>query len=112
MKPITFTSTESKMLAALAAFGLLIPNGIFIYFMLMDQQVAKSALTNPISLVFITEAFLLMFLFAWLIRKVSSRRPSGFAFILMSLLGSMVFSVPAALYLMSRSADKDRNSRK
>jgi len=64
--------------------------------------VAKIALSNPISLVFITEAFLLMFLVAWLLKKASSTKPTGKTFIIMSILGGMVFSVPATIYLLFR----------
>jgi hypothetical protein len=79
-----------------------VPNGIFIYFFLTDPGMAKAALTNPISLVFITEAFFLMFLLAWLLGKVACQRPTGMGFILLSLIGSMVCSVPATLWLAGR----------
>lgn len=58
------------------------------------------------ALVLITEAFLLMFLFAWLIHHLKFRSPGWLAFIVMSHVGSMVFSVPAFLYLASRNARK------
>ncbi|MAE59956.1 MAG: hypothetical protein CMJ49_01215 [Planctomycetaceae bacterium] len=91
----------------LAVFGLLIPNGAFIYFFVTDPQVTRAAMTNPISLVFMFEAFVLMLLFAWLLRRAGVRRPSGLVFIVMSLIGSMVFSVPAALALVFRYADHE-----
>lgn len=99
MKPLTFSPGELRVLAALALFGLLVPNGVFIYYFFTDPEVTQIAMSNPISLVFMTEAFFLMFLFAWLLRKTASKRPTGFLFIVMSLLGSMVFSIPASLYL-------------
>ena len=55
-------------------------------------------------MLFITEAFLLMLFFAWLIRHLGFRSPGWLAFLIMSLVGSMVFSVPAFLYLVSRKA--------
>lgn len=100
MKTITLTGKEAKVLAALAVFGFLIPNGVFIYSIFTHPETVKSALTNPISFVFIAEAFFLMFLFAWLLEKAEMKKPSGLVFIIMSLIGGMVFSVPATLYLI------------
>lgn len=102
MKPLTFTPAELRFIGVLALFGLIVPNGIFLYYFFSSPEVMQAAMSNPISLVFISEAFLLMFLFAWLLRKVGSTQPSGFVFILMSLVGSMVFSVPAALWLAGK----------
>jgi len=97
MKSVSITTLETKVLAALAIFGASIPNGVFCYNFIFAPEVTKVALSNPISLVFITEAFFLMFLVAWLLRKASSARPTGKAFIIMSILGGMVFSVPATV---------------
>ncbi len=103
MKPLIFTPLELRVLALLAIFGLLVPNGIFVYYFFNDPEVSRIAMSNPISLVFMTEAFFLMFLFAWLLRKAGSTKPNGLVFIIMSLVGSMVFSVPAALWLTFRN---------
>ena len=102
MKP--FTATQEKLLLALAVFGLIVPNGFFLYYLLVAPASLHAALSNPVALVFITEAFLLMFLFAWLIRHLGFCSPGWLAFLIMSLFGSMVFSVPAFLYLASRNA--------
>ena len=92
------TKFESTSLVTLSVTGLLIPNGVFLYYFLTDPEVTTEALSNPISLVFIIEAFVLMFLFAWLIKKAKVEKPNGIVFIIMSLIGSMVFSVPLTLY--------------
>lgn len=110
MQPITFTHREAAGLAALAVFGLLVPNGVFIYFFATDPALLRAALTNPLSLVFILEAIFLMFLFAWLVGRMGLRRPSGLAFVMMSLVGSLAFSVPAVLYLAGKTpADGDHH---
>jgi len=103
MIPLTLSKTELRVLALLAVFGLIVPNGFFLYYFLTAPEVTREAMSNPISLVFMTEAFLLMFLFAWLLRKTGSTKPNGLAFIIMSLVGSMVFSVPTTLWLMFRN---------
>jgi len=99
----SFTETQEKVFLALAIFGLIVPNGFFLYYLLVAPTVLHSALNDPIALVFVSEAFLLMFFFAWLIHHLGFRSPGWLAFILMSLVGSMVFSVPAFLYLTSRN---------
>lgn len=106
MKPLELTRTELRILLVLAFFGALIPNGVFLYYFFSSPETTKIALTNPISLVFIIEAFILMFLFAWLLRKMNSKMPSGRIFVVMSLLGTMVFSIPVALYLMLKEKRK------
>ena len=101
-----FTPNEIRILGALAAFGLVVPNGVFIYTLLVEPETMRAALTNPLSSVFIFEAFFLMFVVAWLIRRAGLTRPSALGFIVMSLVGSMAFSVPATLWLVARKADK------
>lgn len=101
-----YTEKQEKLLLALATFGFIVPNGFFLYYSLLAPETFHAALSNPVALVFITEAFLLMFLFAGVIRHLGFRSPSWLAFIVMSLLGSLAFSVPVFLYLASRNARK------
>jgi len=91
------TSVESKLLFALAIFALIVPNGIFLWYAFFDRDVVFAALTNPVSLVFVLEAFALMGLFAWLIAKTRLTRPGWKGFVLLSLVGSMLFSVPLVI---------------
>lgn len=102
MKP--FTPAQERFLLALATFGLLVPNGLFVYHVLVEPRAAFAALGNPVTLVLAGEALILMCLFAWLIRRSSLRSPGWLGFVVMSLLGSMAFSVPAFLFLASRTA--------
>ena len=100
----SFTRTQEKFLIALAVVGLVVPNGLFVYYSLFAPAVLRAAFTSPVALVFILEAFLLMILFAWLIHHGGLRSPGWLAFRVMSLVGSMAFSVPAFLYLANRKA--------
>ncbi|MBP6507230.1 MAG: hypothetical protein KA257_06665 [Opitutaceae bacterium] len=99
MKSIVLTPRESSGLVALAIFGLLVPNGIFLYYFFTAPEVVRQTLSNPVALVFIAEAFFLMFLLAWLLRRAGSTKPTGWVFVVLSLVGSMAFSVPVALWL-------------
>jgi hypothetical protein len=91
------------MLLALALFGLFVPNGVFLYCFFATPEVVKAALGNPVALVFMAEAMLLMLLFAWIVPRLGLRSPAWTIFILASLVGSLAFSVPAFLYLASRN---------
>src|SRR5690606_41790887 len=94
---MNLSSKEVTVLKALAVFGFLIPNGLFLYYALWRTSVFITALKNPVPLVSIAEAFLLMILFAWLLRRAGVRklRPPGL--IVMSLVGRMACSVPATM---------------
>ena len=102
MKP--FSPSVEKFLLILALFGFVVPNGVFVYYAVAEPRILLGALSNPISVVFISEAFLLMFLFAGLIRYWGFSKPGWLLFVVLSLAGSMAFSVPAYLYLISRNA--------
>ena len=46
-----------------------------------------------------------MGLLAWLLGRAGVRRPTGRWFVVLSLVGSMAFSVPAAIWLLGRRGD-------
>src|SRR5262249_26377010 len=100
----SFTRTQENSLIALAIFGLVVPNGVFLYCSLVAPEVLGAAFANPVALVFMLEALLLMILFAWLVHQRGYRSPGWVLFIIMSLVGSMAFSVPAFVYLINRKA--------
>lgn len=89
-------------MAVIGFFGL---NGVFLYFYLLHPDVMADALRNPISVVFILEAFLMTAFVAWLISLSDLRRPGWISFIVLSLIGSLAFSVPAWLLLQLRKVD-------
>ena len=90
------------LLLALAIFGLLGINGPFLYFALVEKDVYEAGMKNGLALVFISEAFLLLGFFAFLIAKLGWKKPGWFFFVCMSLLGSLAFSIPLQLYLMTK----------
>ena len=90
------------ILYVLAAIGLVGINGVFLYYALLHPETMSEATQNPISLVFQVEAFLLMGFFAWLISRLGLEKPGWLAFIVLSLAGSLAFSVPVFLLLHMR----------
>ena len=107
MQIAPFTRNEASLLAVLAVFGFCVPNGIFLYFLVKDPGLLRAALGNPLALTFIVEAFFLMFLLAWLIARAGLRKPSATAFIVLSIIGSLAFSVPASLWLAAKKSRRD-----
>ena len=83
----------------LSALGLLGLNGAFLYYAIFRPEVMTAAQQNPISLVFIIEAFVLVAFAAWVIAWLGLKRPGWLAFVIMSLVGSLAFSVPFFLLL-------------
>lgn len=87
------------VIAALGFFGL---NGVFLFYAVLRPEVMASALANPISLVFILEAFLLTGVLAWCIAVSGEKKPGWLTFVALSMVGSLAFSVPAFLLLRLR----------
>jgi len=88
------------LIAAIAGFFAV--NVPFLYFIAFERETYTQAMNNGVALVFVGEAFLLMFFIAFVIAKLGWKNPGWLFFILMSLVGSMAFSVPLQLYLISR----------
>lgn len=101
--PHLFSPRIRTVLAIVAVTGLLGPNGWFLWKVATGFSVVQATLNDPIALVFIGETFALMLLFAALIRAMG-QRPGALVFLAMSLLGGLMFSVPAWLWLASRPA--------
>lgn len=80
------------------------------YYSLFHPETLSSALSNPISLVFIIEAFLMMGLIAWLTRAVGFVRPGWLVFIVMTIAGSLAFSVPMFLIIHLRKQSQRQSS--
>ena len=101
-----FSKNEAAVLAGLAVFGFLVPNGAFLYWFVRDPGLLRAALANPIALMFILEALFLTGLFAWLLHRAGVRRPSGLVFLVVSVAGSLAFSVPATLWLLRKNQSR------
>jgi hypothetical protein len=100
MTQLSFDKLEATIMVLIACLGMIIPNGIFLYFCFADMSVLLNAIGNPIALVFISEAFYLMFLFAWFLNRTKAKNPRPVMFVILSLAGSMAFSVPLTLWFL------------
>jgi hypothetical protein len=87
------------MLLAIALFGLLVPNGLFVYWLFREFSSVGEVLGNHLALGFMLDAFLATGLLAFLFAK---RPPGPLAwpwFVGLSILGGLGFSIPFYLWL-------------
>lgn len=89
-------------LLAIAAVGFLVPNGIFIYWLLVEFSGLRAVLQDRLALGFILDVFLALILLAVYFAK----RPIGpvrwYWFVVLSLLGGLGFSLPLYYWLNQR----------
>jgi hypothetical protein len=104
-----YTRGEKVALIALAAVGLLGINAVFAWAFVFDQQKLWDAMANPVSAVFVVEAFLVMGFLAYFLRKWGVARLGWGWFVALSLLGSMAFALPVVLLWRRKPADSRPN---
>jgi hypothetical protein len=93
-------------LLVIAILGMLLPNGVFLYWLLQDYSSLSAAFSDKLALAFVLDVFgataLLTYLFA--------RKPVGPVrwpwFLGLSLIGTLCFSIPLYLWLNWRHAAK------
>jgi hypothetical protein len=94
---VDYTRGERLWLWALAAFGLLGVNGVFLWTLFARPEIMREALANPITIAYSVEALALVAALAWLLRKWGVSRVGWGWFVGLSLLGSLAFAIPVAL---------------
>lgn len=97
-----FSRRERQVLWGIALVGLLGPNGVFLYCAFFQWETIPAALRNPVAAAFIFEAFVVMGLLAWGIRRFRLGVLSWVAFVVLSLAGGLAFSIPAFLLWRTR----------
>ena len=90
------------ILLLIALFGLLVPNGIFIYWLLTEFRGVGDVIENKLALGFIIEAFLVMFLMAYYFATNPIGRVKWYWFIVFSLIGGLGFGIPFYYWLSKR----------
>lgn len=98
------TTLQRSLLLGCAFAGLVVPNGIFLYYLVTDFSVVSAAHTNPVGAAFIGEAIFLMALLAWLLKRALPDSRHWLGFLAASVIGSLAFSVPLFLVLVSRKS--------
>ena len=98
-QPLSLSPTARVGLRLAALFGLLGPNGVFLYYAFARRPEFVAAITHPVALALMIEAFLMVALLAlWLARRPLG--PWGWrSFVLLSLLGGLGFAAPMIVLL-------------
>jgi hypothetical protein len=93
-------------LVAIAAFGLLVPNGMFVYWLVNESTSLSAMLGDRLAAGFILDAAMATALLSWFFAV----RPPGSVrwpwFLVFSLLGGLGFSIPFYLWLSRRSSKR------
>lgn len=96
------TQQQRTALISVALFGLLVPNGMFFYYVFVEFTSLTEVLSNRLALGFIIDAFMATGLLAWWFARHPLGPYSWKTFILLSLLGGLGFSLPFFYYLNSK----------
>src|SRR5262245_60142996 len=103
---MNLTPRQKIVLWCVAAIGLFGINGLFLYSMAVRPWEMKDIQTNLYALAFMMEAFLLLPLFCYLIAIAKLKSPGWKTFLVISLLGSLAFSIPFSILMWNRNAEK------
>lgn len=96
------------LLLVIALFGLIVPNGIFIYWLLAEFNSLGEVMRNKLAVAFIIDAFMAMFLLAYWFAVKPIGKIKWYWFVALSLVGGLGFSIPFYWWLnqkFDRSAD-------
>ena len=98
---ISFTRRQRFWLRTAAVVGLIGPNAVFLYSAMYRLGDVSAALRNPVALAFMADAAIATVLLACLFAKWRVGRISALWFIVMSLVGGLMFSIPAFVLIGS-----------
>ena len=97
-------------LLVVAVFGILVPNALFVYWLLNDFTTVSAALSDRLALAFTLDVFASMFVLAYLF----ARKPLGPYrwpwFVGLCLVGTLCFGIPMYLWLNWRAVPEPRPS--
>ena len=93
---------NSHVLLLIAFMGLLVPNALFLYWLLVEYQGIAAVLQDKLALGFIIDAFMALVLLAFYFARNPIGRVRWPWFVLLSLLGGLGFSLPFYYWLNQR----------
>jgi hypothetical protein len=99
---ITFTKQQRIWLWVVAIVGLAGPNGLFLYYAVYRGTDFSTAMNNPITKAFMLDGFGAMAILAYLFARWRVGRLSWIWFVVLSLIGGLMFSIPAFVLLGTR----------
>lgn len=94
---VIYSRRERFWLWALAVFGFVGVNGVFVYGLVFRPSLLQAAMSNPVAVAFMVEALVLVGLLAYLFARWGVSRLGWGWFVFLSLVGSMAFAIPVVL---------------
>jgi hypothetical protein len=92
------------LLLLIALFGLVVPNGLFLYWLIYEYDGLASAAQNRLALAFIIDAVMVLGLLAYYFARNPIGRVRWYWFVALSFLGGLGFSLPLYWWLNRRDA--------
>ena len=93
---------NSVILLLVSLFGLLVPNALFLYWLVVEYHGIEAVLQDKLALAFILDAFMVLALLAVYFARNPIGRIRWPWFVLLSLLGGLGFSLPFYCWLNRR----------
>jgi hypothetical protein len=100
------------MLLAIALFGLLVPNGLFVYWLVHEYGGLAAALQNKPAVALMIDAFMAVGLLAFYFAREPIGRVKWPWFVALSLVGGLGFSLPLYFWLNRRVRVTPQTSRR
>jgi len=94
---VVYSARERFWLWTLAAFGLVVVNGMFLYAIATQPESLADAVSNPLSAAFMLETLLLLGVLSYLLERWRVIHVGRAWFVVLALLGSLAFAIPVAL---------------
>ncbi|HVH38587.1 MAG TPA: DUF2834 domain-containing protein [Gemmatimonadaceae bacterium] len=92
------------LLLAVALFGLIVPNGLFVYWLLFEFDGWRAVLENRLALGFMLDVAITLVLLSVYFARHPIGRVKWQVFVLLSLFGGFGFSLPLYYWLNRRGA--------
>jgi hypothetical protein len=92
------------ILLAIALFGLIVPNGLFLYWLIYEFDGVMNVVQNKLAVAFILDAYLTLGLLAYYFAGNPLGRFKWYWFVALSFLGGLGFSIPLYWWLNKRQA--------
>ena len=92
------------ILLLIALFGLVVPNGLFLYWLIYEYDGLAHAAQNRLALAFIIDAVMVLGLLAYYFARNPIGRVRWYWFVALSFLGGLGFSLPLYWWLNKRDA--------
>ncbi len=103
---LTMSKIQRIILWCASAIGLFGINGLFLYATFFHPEQIGEARENLFALAFILEAFVVLPVLCFLIAAARLRSPGWVSFLILSLVGSLAFSIPFSVLLWSRRSNR------